>query len=54
MLESFYLDYNDFVCAGTKQHLNTNIIVVRLTDFTKTLFEVTVHQWIMLLKAKIC
>lgn len=37
-----YLDYNDFVCAGTKHHLNTNIMIVRPTEFNKKLFNVSV------------
>lgn len=47
-----YLDYNDFVSAGTRHHLNTNIMVVRPTDFTQKLFEVTVPQVEHVVKSK--
>jgi hypothetical protein len=33
-----YLDTNDFVCAGTQRHLNSNIMLVKPVKFNKMLF----------------
>ena len=39
-----YLQYNDFVCAGTKKYINSNILIAKTTDSNKKLFELTLSD----------
>ena len=39
-----YLNNDDFVCAGQKHYINTNIMLAKPTDDNKSLFHLTVGQ----------
>ena len=40
-----YLDQSDFVCAGTKKYINSNIMIAHPCPFTKQLFELNSSQF---------
>jgi hypothetical protein len=40
-----YLDKNDFVCAGSIEYLNSNIMIAKPTDFNKKLFELSLEDF---------
>ena len=40
-----YLDKDDFVCAGTKEYLNSNIMIAKPTEFNKKLFELNLNDF---------
>ena len=40
-----YLDKDDFVCAGSIEYLNSNIMIAKPTDFNKKLFELTLEDF---------
>lgn len=40
-----YLDKDDFVCAGTKEYLNSNIMIAKPTEFNKKLFELNLKDF---------
>lgn len=39
-----YIDLDEFVCAGTYKHINSNIMIAKPTNFTKNLFKVTLKD----------
>ena len=46
-----YLDKDDFVCAGQKSYINTNIMIAKPTDDNKSLFHLTVGDLNTILEA---
>jgi len=39
-----YLDISDFICSGTKNWINTNIMLIKPTEYNKSLFTLTLDD----------